>query len=218
MIYLAKYRPLNSTVEGQRASVRFNIPPYVDGSCRREPDFQCEFPSISALCRGRIFAPRLKEGDEIVYITTKGFYGKEFKHWCIVARLKVLKRFDSHQDAAVWYQGKSRELPSNCMIAGNPPIPLNQTSRGVSRCPPRCGNRATTLKKWNAHYQKRADDFPAFLACKAVRKRLVSPAILRDKEAFKILKDWGRVLSRLPIPITPRELKALEKVTRFSRS
>lgn len=35
-IYLAKYRPLNSTPEGQRAAARFNIPPYVDGSCRRE--------------------------------------------------------------------------------------------------------------------------------------------------------------------------------------
>ncbi len=108
-IYIAKYRPLGSTPEGQRAASRFNLPPYVDGSCRREPDFECEFPSISALCRGELFAPHLREGDEVVYITTKDFYGKDFRHWRIVARLKVLKRLKSHPDAAAWYHGKNRK-------------------------------------------------------------------------------------------------------------
>jgi hypothetical protein len=108
-IYLATYRPLISTPEGQRAVVRFNIPPYVDGSCRREPDFECEFPSISALCRGELFAPHLNEGDEIVYITTKDFYGEAFRHWRVVAGLKVLKRFASHPDAATWYREANRQ-------------------------------------------------------------------------------------------------------------
>jgi len=92
-IYLVKYRPLNSTPEGQRAARQFNILPYVDGSCRREPDFECKFPSISALCRGKLFAPHLMEGDEVVYITTRGRYGETFKHWRVVARLKIFKRF-----------------------------------------------------------------------------------------------------------------------------
>src|SRR4051812_12314442 len=94
--YLAKYHPLNSTLAGQRAAAQFSIPPYVDGSCRREPDLECEFPAITALCRGELFAPYLKEGDEVIYITTKNFYGESFRHWRIVARLRILKRFESH--------------------------------------------------------------------------------------------------------------------------
>jgi hypothetical protein len=209
-IYLAKYRPLNSTPQGQRAVVRFNIPPFVDGSCRREPDFECEFPSVTTLCRGSLFAPHLKKGDEIVYITTKDRYGEEFWHWRIVARLKIIKRFDSHSDAAAWYRGKVGRVPSNCMVVGNPPLPLDHTSRGASNCAPDCGSAAATLKQWNEHYQKRADEIPVFLACKAVWKELVCPKILTDEAALKILGSRERVRSRLPIPITNEELEALE--------
>ena len=210
--YLAKYRPLNSTPEGQRVVGRFKIPPYVDGSCRREPDLECGFPSISALCRGELFAPHLKEGDEIVYITTKDFYGEAFRHWRIVARLKVLKRFASHPDAATWYRGQIGKVPSNCMVAGNPPLPLSRTSRGASNCAPGCGSVAATLKQWNEHYQKRADTIPVFLACKAVWKELVSPTILTDRNAFKILGSWELVRSRLPIKITDLERQSLESL------
>jgi hypothetical protein len=211
-IYLVKYRPLNSTPEGQRAIMQLNILPYVDGSCRREPDMECEFPSISALCRGELFAPNLIEGDEVVYITTKNLYGEPFWHRRIIARLKVFKRFGSHLEAAAWYRRNVGKLPSNCMVAGNPPLPLNHTSRGTSNCAPGCGTAAATLKQWNEHYQKRADNFPVFLACKTVWKELASPAILTDQAAFKILKSWARVRSRAPIKITDAELKALESL------
>src|ERR1041384_4580006 len=209
-IYLAKYRPLNSTPEGQRAVARFNIPPYVDGSCRREPDLECGFPSISALCRGELFAPHLQEGDEVVYITTKDFYGETFRHWRIVARLKIIKRFESHPDAAAWYRAHIGKVPSNSMIPDNPPLPLTHTSRGASNCAPGCGNAAATLKQWNQHYQRRADTIPVFLACKTVWKELNSPAILTDRAAFNVLGSWERVRSRLPIKITDAEAAALE--------
>jgi hypothetical protein len=39
-IYLAKYYPLCSTPNGGHAARRYNIPPFVDGSCRREPDLE----------------------------------------------------------------------------------------------------------------------------------------------------------------------------------
>jgi hypothetical protein len=211
-IYLAKYRPLNSTLEGQRAATRFDILPYVDGSCRREPDFECEFPSISALCRGKLFAPHLKEGDEVVYITTKNRYGEAFRHWRMVASLKVFKHFDSHSEAAEWYRGKVGKLPSNCIVAGNPPLPLSRTSRGTSNCAPGCGSAAATLKQWNDHYQGRANTIRVFLACKTVWKELTSPAILTDQAALKILKSEKRVNARNPIEITDAELKALESL------
>lgn len=211
-IYLAKYRPMNSTPEGQCAVARFNIPPYVDGSCRREPDLECEFPSISALCRGELFAPHLKEGDEITYITTKDFYGEAFRHWRIVARLKVLKRFDSHPDAAKWYRVQIRKVPNNCMVAGNPPLPLSHTSRRASNCAPGCGSATATLNQWNAHYQSRADTIPAFLACEAIWKELVFPRILTDRNALRILGSLERMNSRLPIKISSSELSALERI------
>jgi hypothetical protein len=213
-IYLVKYRPLVSTPEGVQPAKRFGIPPFVDGSCRREPDFESKFPSISALCRGTLFAPKLKEEDEVVYITTKNLYGETFWHRRIVAHLKVIKRFDSHTAAAKWYQAQGLCLPSNCMVAGSKLFPLSQTSRGASNCAPGCGSAAASLKKWNEHYQKRADSIPVFVVCKTVWKELESPAILTDQAAFKILGSWERVRSRLPIKITVPELQAIDAVAR----
>ncbi len=37
-------------------------------TCRREPDFESQFPAISALCRGKLFAPRLNPDDLVAYI------------------------------------------------------------------------------------------------------------------------------------------------------
>jgi hypothetical protein len=141
-IHLVKYSPLNSTEAGQRAVARFGLPPYADGSCRREPDFESQHPSITALCRRSLFAPHLKEGDEVLYLTVKDFYGKTFKHRRVVAVLKVLKRFDSQSDAARWYAAQGENLPSNCMVLGNPPpdTPLGNwmTAHGFRRQSKRC--------------------------------------------------------------------------------
>jgi hypothetical protein len=154
----------------------------------------------------------LNEGDEVVYITTKDFYGQAFKHWRIVARLKVLKHFSSHQDAEAWYRAKIGKLPSNCMAPGNRPLPLSHTLRGASHCAPGCGSAGATLKQWDQQYQKRAETTPDFLACKAIWKELVSPAILTEQVALKILGSLERVRARQPIHITDEELGAFEGV------
>jgi hypothetical protein len=211
-IHLVKFGPLASTKEGQAASARFNIPPYVDGSCRREPDFESRFPSISALCRAELFVPRLEVGDDVVYITLKSEYGTAFRHWRIVARLKVFKRFESHPDAASWYRGEGMSLPSNCMVPGNEPMALERTSRGQSACAPGCGSPTASLKEWNDRYQDRANRIPVFFVCKTVWMNLTDPSILTDSAAIRILKTWERVNSRRPIKITPAELTHLEHV------
>ena len=100
------------------------------------------------------------------------------------------------------------------MVTGNPPLPLSHTSRGASNCAPSCVSAAATLKQWNEHYQKRADTIPVFLACKTIWKELVSPTILTDAAAFRILKSWERVRSRLPIKITTEELRAIDALVR----
>jgi len=154
----------------------------------------------------------LEVGDEILYITTKNLYAESYWHRRIVAHLKVLMRFDSHPKAAVWYREKIGKPPNNCMVQGNLPLPLNHTSRGTSICAPGCGSAAASLKKWNDHYQWRADNIPIFLACKTVWKELTTPTILTDQDALKILKNWERVRSRAPIEISEVELKALESL------
>jgi len=67
--YLCTYHPLTENLAGRAAICNHGLPPFIDGSCRREPDFQARVPSISALCRGRNFAPRLWPGDCIAYIS-----------------------------------------------------------------------------------------------------------------------------------------------------
>jgi len=37
--YLVTYRPLIGKRAGRDAIKEYNLPPHIDGSCRREPDF-----------------------------------------------------------------------------------------------------------------------------------------------------------------------------------
>jgi hypothetical protein len=108
MQYLASFKPLNINKYGQVAVETFGLPPYVDCSCRREPDLESRYPSISALCHFTKLAPRLHEGDSVVYITVKGKYPPlNHRHWRLVAIMKVRNRFESHEDAAAWYKAKN---------------------------------------------------------------------------------------------------------------
>jgi hypothetical protein len=50
--YVTTYRPICATAEGRRAVDEHQLAPFIDASCRREPDFEAAYPTISALCRG----------------------------------------------------------------------------------------------------------------------------------------------------------------------
>src|SRR5688500_819691 len=82
-LYVVTYRPLACNVYGTEVSDRRGVPPFVDGSIRREPDLEHVLPSITCLCRKDKFAPRLQVGDHVVYLTHKGRYGSdaEGRHW-----------------------------------------------------------------------------------------------------------------------------------------
>ena len=121
-IFLNSYRPLIRTAAGRAAVAKHSIPPFVDGSCRREPDFEARFPGISAICRFRHFAPRLREDDVVLYVTVKGdYWRRDARLWHLTALLKVLRVLPSHHEAAAWYRENSLPLPSNCLLAENPP-------------------------------------------------------------------------------------------------
>jgi len=127
-VFLCSYWPLCKTVGGRRAALKYGLPPYVNGMSRREPDFEHPLPAITASSRGRNFAPRLRPGDTVVYTTTKGRWGEvAAPHWRLVAVLEVARRFETHAEAAAWYRAEGLPLPGNCVVDGNPPLPVPLT-------------------------------------------------------------------------------------------
>src|SRR5207253_136442 len=100
------YDPLVLFAGGLEAIRDHGVPPYVDGSCRPEPDLAHPLPGITALAQGGAsFANRLLPGDLVVYVTAKGRYENwPTEHWRLTAVLKVVERFASHEDAAAWYR------------------------------------------------------------------------------------------------------------------
>lgn len=196
MRYLCSYKPLIAKHQGRTAISTFRLPPYVDGSCRREPDFESAFPSITALCRFKLFAPHLQEGDTVVYITRKGRYEIPEDHWRLVAILKILERFENHKDAAGWYASHGFPLPCNCLVQGNAPVPLERTT----------GDK-DSLERWDAGYQWRARKCGVFLVCKAKFLELQNPPILTRG---KMLNIFGKIPYTMnPPKISDEEYKSL---------
>lgn len=137
----------------------------MDRSCRREPDLECSFPSITATCRGGLFAPRLQSGDRIAYLTVKRRYLQDqIAGWRLVAVLRVRERLPNHNVAADWYRSRALRLPSNCLVDGNPPMPLDQTN---GHPPKEVHQRVSTamhpekaVRLWDAGYRSRVNRWP----------------------------------------------------------
>jgi hypothetical protein len=191
--------------------------PFVDGSCRREPDLEATLPSITALCRGGLFAPRLAVGDRVAYITKKGPYGIGARHWRLTALLQVVERFETHNADAAWYRQRGLAVPRNCIVHGNSPVPLECTDGEV---PSDLRARLNILRPdqivrlWDARYAKRAKEHGVVLACEAIYRELTKPPKIYEQ-------DWigwvGRVpVTRNPPKITQRLWSQIEHVTRRS--
>lgn len=216
MRYLNSFRPLCYNKLGRTAIDKYCLPPFIDASCRREPDFQSPFPSISALCRSNRFAPRLREGDSVVYMTVKGRYEPvQFSHWRLVAILRVVRRFESHNDAAAWYQARDLPLPSNCMVEGNNPLPYDMTIGVIP--PSKFGSTSNTdalLRVWDRGYRERASKCGVFLACETDFMELYQPPILTDETMLGI---FGRIPPTLTPPaISESEYAALHALVQHS--
>jgi hypothetical protein len=202
--FLATYRPLVGTAGGRLAVHEHRLPPFIDGSCRREPDFESQFPSITATCRAGQFAPRLQAGDYIIYLTVKGKYpGDRQAGWRLTAVLRTLERCPSHAAAAAWYRAKGLALPSNCIVQGNAPQSYDRTNRAP---PPKVAQRAKNdpdgaIRMWDAGYRSRVSKWPAFLICNALYLELREPVGIDEGD---MIRAFGRVLGTL----TPPELPA----------
>lgn len=161
-LFMNTYAPLVATQEGRAASERFALPPFIDGSIRREPDLEHERPSISCLCRAGKFAPRLRPDDIVVYLTKKARLGGGPSHWRLTAVLRVARLFDNHDSAAAWYRQLGLPLPSNCHVKGNEPNHVSRSHRGNDhRGLP---DDAWTLA-WDRDYRARARVYPRFVVC-----------------------------------------------------
>jgi hypothetical protein len=193
------FRPLANTTAGRAAVRRFGLPPFIDGSCRREPDLQSAFPSISALCRKGKFAPRLSIGDTIVYVTVKGQWeGASVRHRRLVAVLRVRERFASHEEAASWYRASNLPLPSNCLVSGNAPIPFEQTVQD-----------RPDLHRWDLAYHAIARSHPVFLVTDALFRDVEDPPVVTDE---MLMDTFGRMPGTQNPPVIARDqgLRLLE--------
>ncbi len=206
-ICLNSYRPLIITAAGREACEKHGLYPFIDGSCRREPDFESDYPSITALCRKGKFAPRLQEGNIVIYISCKDRYdlisdNPNEHHWRFIAILEVIKRFESHQEAADWYRAKGANIPHNCMIKGNGPCSLDKTSPDP---------RFKTLREWDLSYWERARACPVFLACdKSQYINLNDPPAMTEKTMCEIF-GRKRGTQNPPCNITQEQLSKLKR-------
>jgi hypothetical protein len=199
--FLATYRPIVKAKMGRRAVEVYSLPPFIDGSCRREPDYESPFPSITATCRAGLFAPRLDVGDRIAYMTVKGKYTSDSeKGYRLVAVLQVIRRFASHEEAAHWYREQNLPLPSNCLVDGNPPKPFELTNGDppavIKKRLAAEGDYVRAIRLWDAIYRGRVARFPVFLVTKAEFLELYQPPQLS-------IGRLRAILGRIPGTLNP---------------
>ncbi len=164
--FIVSYHPLCKTPLGQAAIEQYGFAPYLDGSCRREPDFSSTHPPITSLCRGRQFVPQLSVGDQVLYITVKGRWNEVPEdHWRLVALLRVIEILPSHQAGAQWYIDRGLPIPTNCLVPGNEPLPMGMNA-GL---PPHAAN----LEDWNNQYLERVQVPPRFVVTEPVEPPFV---------------------------------------------
>jgi hypothetical protein len=130
-----------------------------------------------------------------------------------VAILRVVERFESHAEAAIWYTEIGLKLPSNCMVAGNAPEPFDKTNQ----YPPKEIQKRLrdltadqALRLWDYTYQQRVKQCSIFLACEKEYLDLSTPPAMRLEDMKKI---FGRVRgTQTPPQITEPEYAALKQI------
>jgi len=168
---MTSFTPIIFNNAGKNAVAKFDfLPPYIDGSCRREPDFEQEYPAITGLCRPG-FAAKLNIGDIVIYCTNQRGIGPRK----VVAILQVIAKLNTHECAADWYFGQRLPFPSNLVTANSKPIPLDQTHNI---------RNFSDVTKWDAMYKYRATKYPIVTVCKKIQVELNNPTIL-DVEVMK---------------------------------
>jgi len=221
MIYLNSFKPLCYNALGLAAINKYGFPPFIDSSCRREPDFQISLPSISALCRGRKFAPKLKINDIIVYITVGGKFSPHKNGHHLVAILQVINVFQSHAMGANMYMSMLNLLPKNCMVPNNPPLDFDKTAGNfkfkfqLNHFMSLPAQRQTLigqgrLKTWDSNYLIRSSRWPVFICTKPLFLNLTNPNLITRTDFLRI---FGKIPNtQIPKAISQTQLNQLQNL------
>lgn len=196
--WINKYEPLAASKGGLHAAEHAGEPPFVDASHRREPYLSRELATISSICRGKNFAPRLKTGDIVIYLTKKRRYDDDDgASMRLTAVLEVVRGFDSHEDAAAWLIGEGRTPPPNCLVEGNDDL----DTEACAPCSP------DKLLELETRYRSRVEQYPVYFICHPLWLCLESPPTVTDAILESAL---GRVpLVQTPTTWTRRKVRAL---------
>jgi hypothetical protein len=179
---------------------KYQLNPYIDGSCRREPDLENPFPSITALCRQSSFATKLWPNSVIVYISL-GDTDLKNPNYRLIAILKASKRFDNHFLASRWYRENNISIPSNCLIPTNDPQPFDKTiskftnKKGIEHFLQKeaiqqeiIGQRI--INSWDREYQEKSERWPTFIVTKPKFNAIVEdiePPIITVADFLRIM-------------------------------
>jgi hypothetical protein len=141
-----------------------------------------------------MFAPRLGEGDRVIYMTKKGSAAPGVRH--LVAALEVIHRFETHKDGYAWYLGQGLSVPSNCLVRENSPLSIDHTDHAKD-----------DVERWDLGYQLRVRRYGTFLACRPLAMEIHNPGAISDDQLISI---FGRVpATRTPPAIERAEFEAL---------
>lgn len=198
-VYLNSFTPLCTTKKGRESSTLYKLPPFVDGSCRREPDFEKEKPPITGLCRPGKLIPRLKPKDLIIYITNKRRYYNNYGERLFVGILEVEKILPSHEAAMEWYYKNGFELSQNIMCRDTLPLNLNYTHTDTNG---KIGDKKEFIANWDAQYKYRSLNYPEVVQNKVWNNHmhLSNPRKLKDDEMIAIF-------NRIPGTQNPPKLR-----------
>jgi hypothetical protein len=219
-IRLNSFHPLCETEIGQNAIREFSFPPFIDASCRREPDLENKNPSITALCRQELFAPHLIPNDIVVYITVKGRWFKNFDHYRLISILEVIDKKETHNQGKSWYTSRGLTIPSNCMVDDNPPHSFQETGgnyekrKDIQRFLQYSLEKQKLIgdkkvEKWNEEYLIKSKKWGCFIITKPIFVNLIDPPILTGDTISNIFKR--KVNTRNPNIISSIEFKELAK-------
>lgn len=198
-VFLNSFNPLCSSKKGKQAIEKYGLSPFIDGSCRREPDFEVDNPAITSLCRPKKLIPRLVINDLVIYITNKRKYYGLGSERRLVAILQVIRLEESHCKAMVWYSQNNLNISQNIICANTKPLPADHTHhihgmRGeVNVC------------IWDDAYRKRMTNYPKVAICKIWNHILntENPPLLEDD----IMKE---IFGRIPGTQNPPRLSKIE--------
>jgi hypothetical protein len=197
--YLNSFNPLSINKIGLEAIEKNGFSRFIDGSCRREPDFENELPCITGLCRPG-FVEKLNAGDIVVYVTNKKGIGIRK----VIAVLEVIRSFENHRQAADWYLIENKTIPNNIMVEETKPFDLDKT-HGLHGIKDK-SDEIQLLKHWNLIYKFRSRKKQKVAQCKIIYKNLDFPIIL-DEHKFE-----RKLTAQNPPILTNEDWKAVKEL------